>query len=101
MSTDERPTSHVTLAIKDAEIRRGGALHVSCDVRAEGGPCGHLLVQIEAEDARHHAIPLGALATAEDGRYDGALVVPASVPLGDYDLVARTDGDARCGRGGL
>ncbi|HEY2514086.1 MAG TPA: transglutaminase domain-containing protein [Polyangiaceae bacterium] len=100
MSTDERPASHLTLVLKDAEIRRGGALHVSGDVRAEGGPCGHLLVQIEAEDGHHHAIALGALATAEDGKYDGVLVVPASVPLGDYDLVVHTDGDARCGRGG-
>jgi hypothetical protein len=26
--------------------------------------------------------------------------VPSGVPLGDYELLAETPGDARCGRGG-
>ena len=44
-------------------------------------------------------LPVGVLATDERGTYDGALVLPASVPLGDYEVAARTFGDARCGRG--
>ena len=43
--------------------------------------------------------PVGVLATDERGNFDGALVLPASVPLGDYEAHARTLGDARCGRG--
>jgi hypothetical protein len=42
---------------------------------------------------------VGTLATDERGNYDGSLVLPSSVPLGDYDAVARTFGDTRCGRG--
>ena len=40
-----------------------------------------------------------ALATDDEGKYDGTLVIPSAVPLGDYDLYARTSGDSRCGRG--
>jgi len=43
---------------------------------------------------------LGTLATGDDGYYVGGIVVPGSTPLGDYDVVARTPGDARCGSGG-
>ena len=44
-------------------------------------------------------IPVGVLATDERGNYDGALVLPATVPLGDYEAKARTLGDSRCGKG--
>jgi hypothetical protein len=44
-------------------------------------------------------LPVGVLATDERGNYAGALVLPSSVPLGDYEALARTLGDARCGRG--
>lgn len=37
-------------------------------------------------------IPVGVLATDERGNYDGALVLPATVPLGDYEAKARTLG---------
>ncbi len=43
---------------------------------------------------------LGTLATGDDGAFAGGIVVPGSTPLGDYDVVARTPGDARCGSGG-
>jgi hypothetical protein len=42
---------------------------------------------------------LGAVATGDKGEYSGAIVVPGVIPLGDYDVVARTPGDAKCGRG--
>ena len=42
---------------------------------------------------------LGTLATGDDGRFSGGIVVPASTPLGDYDVLVRTAGDARCGAG--
>jgi hypothetical protein len=42
---------------------------------------------------------LGAVATSDKGTYAGSIVIPGSIELGDYDLTARTSGDARCGRG--
>ena len=84
----------------DADARRGSPLRVRGEVVADGAACGHLLVEIGLRDARGRDLPLGALATDDDGKYGGALVVPGFAPLGDYDLYARTSGDARCGRGG-
>jgi hypothetical protein len=42
---------------------------------------------------------LGTLATGDDGAFAGGIVVPGSTPLGDYEVVARTPGDSRCGGG--
>ena len=44
-------------------------------------------------------ISLGTLATGDDGAFAGAIVVPVDASLGDYDIIARTPGDARCGAG--
>ena len=68
-------------------------------VIADGEPCGHVAVEILLRSRSHGDIPVGILATDERGNYDGALVLPATVPLGDYEAHAITLGDARCGRG--
>jgi hypothetical protein len=93
--------SHVALSIDDSSARRGVSLRVHGDVTADGAACGHVLVELGLHDGRGLDVALGALATDDEGKYDGALVVPSAVPLGDYDLYARTLGDARCGRGAL
>jgi transglutaminase-like putative cysteine protease len=98
---DDRPPSRVTLTAVDGDARRGAPLHVAGDVSSDGDPCEHVTVEILLRDAKkRNIVPLGALATDEHGAYAGALVVPAAVPLGDYDVVAQTPGDTRCGRGG-
>jgi transglutaminase-like putative cysteine protease len=98
---DERPASTVKLATVDADARRGAPLHVTGDVLADGEPCAHLPVEIVLRDARKgHLVPIGSIATDAKGAYSGALVIPAGVPLGDYDVFAQTAGDARCGKGG-
>lgn len=103
---DERPASKVKLEVVDAAARRGGALRVKGEVTAEGEACSHVVVEVLLQDidpkrrqTRERVI--GTLATDARGAYEGALVVPQSVPLGDYDIVARTPGDARCGSGGV
>jgi hypothetical protein len=98
---DERPPSHVTLSLDDAAARRGSSLHVHGDVTADGAACARVLVELGFRDGRGLDVPLGAMATDESGKFDGALALPSSVPLGDYDVYARTAGDARCGRGAL
>jgi hypothetical protein len=96
---DDRPESHVSLSLDESSSRRGSPLHVHGDVAAEGSACGHLIVELGLRDGRGLDVELGALSTDDSGKYDGALMVPTTVPLGDYDLYVRTDGDTRCGRG--
>ncbi len=101
---DERPKAAVTLqldgAAAGADLHREQALHVAGLMSADGEPCPHALVSLMLRDARtSRELTLGSLATGEDGRYEGSLVVPSGIPLGDYDVIARTAGDARCGAG--
>jgi Transglutaminase-like superfamily len=96
---DDRPSSRVSLSIDDSSARRGGSLRVHGDVSAEGAACGHVLVDLGLRDGRGLDLRLGTLATDDEGKYDGTLMIPSAIPLGDYDLSARTSGDSRCGRG--
>jgi len=75
-------------------------VHVQGEVNADG-PCGNVVVDVLLRDAKNHARErfLGTLATDAEGAFSGALIVPAGVALGDYDVVARTPGDARCAAG--
>jgi hypothetical protein len=97
---DERPLSSVKLASVDVDAHRGAPFHVAGEVSAEGEPCAHVVVEILLRDVKKgRLMPLGSIATDARGAYEGALVVPAEVPLGDYDVIAQTAGDARCGKG--
>jgi len=98
---DERPLSAVSLAVGDPDTRRGGPLRVRGAVSAEGEPCGNVVVEIVLRDPARasHDIVVGSVATDARGAFAGALVVPSTVRVGDYDVTARTAGDIRCGRG--
>jgi len=96
---DDRPGSTLTMSLGGAEAHRGAPMPVRGQVTSEGEPCGHVAVEIVLRSRTQGDIPVGVLATDERGHYDGALVLPSSVPLGDYEAHARTLGDARCGRG--
>jgi hypothetical protein len=45
------------------------------------------------------SVMVGSLSTDEQGRYDGAVVIPRDFSLGDYELVVATPGDNRCAPG--
>jgi hypothetical protein len=97
---DDRPASVLSLSVADSDAHRGMPLHVRGDVRSDGEACAHVTVEIWLRDSRSQRLfLLGTLATADDGSFAGGLVVPGSTQLGDYDVVARTPGDARCGGG--
>jgi hypothetical protein len=104
---DDRPPSVVTLVVDGANVHRGVPLHVRGEVRADGDPCAHVAVEVwlrEADRADASKRPLrqlllGMVATGDDGRFADGIVVPGGTALGDYDVVARTAGDPRCGRG--
>jgi len=72
------------------------------DVHADGEPCAHVAVEVWLRDPGAkppRMLLLGTLATGDDGGFSGGIVVPGSTPLGDYEVVARTPGDSRCGGG--
>jgi hypothetical protein len=97
---DDRPPSSVSLAVVDPSARRGSSLHVRGVVRAGGEPCDHVAVEVWLRDvATGRIVALGTLATGDDGTFAGGMVVTVSTPLGDYDVLARTPGDSRCGAG--
>jgi hypothetical protein len=102
------PRSTITLAVGDAAPHRGTPLHVRGDVRWGDDPCPHVLVDLwlrapaKKEDGVAHegrSLLLGTVATRDDGTFADGIVVPSSTPLGDYDVVARTSGGARCAPG--
>ncbi|HZU81490.1 MAG TPA: hypothetical protein VE987_01165, partial [Polyangiaceae bacterium] len=97
---DDRPVSTVSIAVVDSEAHRGRPLRVRGEVRADSEPCAHVAVEVWLRAAeRERSFLLGSLATADDGAFSGAIVLPPDVALGDYDVVARTRGDVRCGAG--
>jgi len=99
---DDRPRSSVLLTVANLDTRRGGPLRVSGNVRADGDTCSNVVVDVVlrevGKDARAADLRVGSLATDAQGAFDGALVVPPSIAVGDYDVVARTAGNMRCGR---
>lgn len=96
---DDRTPSIVTMAIAGADAHRGAPFKVRGQITSDGEPCGHVSVEIVLRSRAQGAVPIGQLATDERGAYDGAIVLPAAVPLGEYDVQARTLGDGRCGMG--
>ena len=96
---DDRPSSIVSMSVAGADAHRGAPFKVRGQVSADGEPCGHVTVEIVLHSRQQGDVTVGQLATDERGAYDGAIVLPAAVPLGDYDMQARTPGDNRCGTG--
>jgi len=99
---DDRPRSSVTLALGSQDMRRGSPLRVHGSVAADGETCPNVVVDIVLREGSKGGRPtelrVGSMATDARGAYDGALIVPWNVPAGDYDIVARTAGNMRCGR---
>jgi hypothetical protein len=96
---DERPSSLVTMSLAGVDAHRGAPFKVRGQVSAEGEPCGHVTVEIVLRSRAQGEVVIGQLATDERGAYDGAIVLPSAVPLGEYDVQTRTLGDTRCGTG--
>jgi hypothetical protein len=96
---DDRPPAIVTMSLAGADAHRGAPFKVRGQVSADGEPCGHVTVEIVLHSRQQGDVAIGQLATDERGAYDGAIVLPSAVPLGDYDVQARTLGDNRCGIG--
>ena len=93
------PETTLTIDDIDRDIFRGLPVRISGTASAEGKPCVNMrvdvLLLVDGEAERR----LGSLATNARGAYDGAVVMPAVVPIGDHELVVATVGNPRCGLG--
>jgi hypothetical protein len=99
-SDPKAPRSDVTVAAIDSDVRRGYPFHVQGAVATSGAPCSHLRVDVVLTSPQlQQGIVIGSLSTDEQGRFDGAVVIPRDFSLGDYDLVVATLGDNRCAPG--
>ncbi len=99
-SSSNRPTSSVSLTVVDDGVRRGGPLHAHGEIRANGQPCSGVGVEVTLRNRQTQQVTfLGTLATNDDGSFVGSVVVPGSTPVGDYDFIAKTAGNGRCGPG--
>jgi hypothetical protein len=99
-SDPRAPRSEVTVAAIDSDVRRGYPFHVQGAVATSGAPCSHLRVDVVLTSPQlQQGIVVGSLSTDEQGRFDGAVVIPRDFSLGDYNLVVATGGDNRCAPG--
>jgi hypothetical protein len=91
-------SAHVVLGEADSEVHRGGALRVAGSVDLDGLGCPQLRVDVALVRGQVK-IHVGTLATDTNGAFSGAIVVPMSFEVGDYQILASTPGDATCGEG--
>jgi transglutaminase-like putative cysteine protease len=97
---DKRPASRLSIDLGEADTTRGTAVHVRGHVTADGEACKGLAVNVFLRDAKsRREARIGTVATDDKGDFAAPIVVPSTVPLGDYEVIAETDGDAKCGRG--
>jgi transglutaminase-like putative cysteine protease len=87
----------VMLSAVEAAPHRGQPLHVSGEVRSDSQVCPHAAVEVWLTNPKtQERVRLGTLATGDDGKFSGSIVVPASLALGTYDVSAQTPKDERC-----
>ncbi len=96
---DGRPRAAVELQLTSKSAARGGKLAATGKVTADGEACPHVPLEIVLRERAGHETVIGNLATDVKGSYEGTLTLPRALPLGDYEIFARTGGDARCGKG--
>ncbi len=96
----DRPVPRLMIDDIDKDIFRGKPVRLRGSVTADGAPCANVRVDVLLHGAgmsREHRV--GSLSTDEKGVYDGAVVLPRDMPVGDYELVIATPGNKRCGPG--
>jgi hypothetical protein len=97
---DPRPVSRIALQQGEVRVHAGAPLLVAGKIEAEGVGCGPLRADIalrRRDSGRSTAV--GSLGTDERGIFQGNVFLPVAFPVGDYEVVVSTPGDARCGAG--
>jgi transglutaminase-like putative cysteine protease len=96
---DTRDRAHFELTVSASEIKRGTPLAVTGRVDADGEACQYARVDIALRSNDGKLVAIGAVPADENGRFNGAVTVPLELDVGDYEVVASTPGDSRCGPG--
>jgi hypothetical protein len=91
------PASEVTLELGGRDVRRGHPLRVFGRLTSEGRGCSFARVDLVLQGGDGRTLPLGSLATDETGRYEGEVIVPLEVPVGDEVIQAKSPGSGDCG----
>jgi hypothetical protein len=98
---DSRPASAIALAVDAGVVRRGGPLKIRGSVTAAKDRCAFVTVEILFRDGGGSTPTIerriGSLATDDRGEFSGSITIPPALAVGEYDLIARTEGDLRCG----
>jgi hypothetical protein len=95
---DDRPRPRITLLGTNAVVRHGGAVRVKGRIEVDGTGCGDLRVDVilrRLDTGAKSAV--GTLLTDASGIFDGDIVLPMNLAVGEYGVTAVTPGDARCG----
>jgi transglutaminase-like putative cysteine protease len=101
ISSDTRPPSTIDLQVDGFDIRRGSPVRLRGAVRSANGACPYAAVDLWLRDLHaERQARLGTVATDDHGAFAAQIVVPRLLPLGDYDVVAHTQGTGHCGGGG-
>lgn len=74
---------------------QGGRVHLAGRILRDGVPCGLMRVDVVLQEGDRR-VPVGSLVTDAAGAYAGAITLPYSVPVGDYDLAVVPE-SAACG----
>ena len=96
---DTRDRARFELRVSASEIRRGAPLAVSGRVDADGEACQYARVDLSLRASDGKLMAIGAVPADENGNFNGAVTVPLEIDVGDYEVVASTPGDSRCGPG--
>lgn len=96
---DSKPPSRVSVTAKASKVQRGEALQVSGRIESEGEGCAGVRVDFSLRPSSGPPIRFQSLSAGDDGSYEGAIVVPFNLEVGDYELIVSTDGNMRCGAG--
>jgi hypothetical protein len=93
----DRPATEVTLALSNAEIRRGHLIGVSGSASADGEPCPFARVDVSLRGGSGQSLFLASLPTDAKGKFEAELTVPLHAEVGNYELVGTTPGSGNCG----
>jgi transglutaminase-like putative cysteine protease len=97
---EARPLSHIVVQEGEVRVHGGAALPVAGTIEVEGTGCGQLRADIalRRRDTGRTTM-VGSLITDASGTLRGSVFLPVAFPVGDYDVIVSTAGDARCGAG--
>jgi hypothetical protein len=93
---DNHPANEASVSSEDHELRRGARFHVSGLGRTDRDVCAFSRVDISLRDKAGAEHWLGALATDQNGKYDGRVALPYDLEVGDYSVLATTPDSAQC-----